>query len=356
MTESVVSTCEAAGIDLAALPAAPPAPRRTLVLSGGGGRGAWQVGACEHLILERGYGFDLIAGVSAGAVNGATLAQAHDHDELEAELEHLRSVWFGLRGNHDIYRSRPLGRVRMVLGRHPGVYEPGPLREILLEHIDPSRVATSPVQLRVGYVHLVTGRYRTAGNDDPALRVAKLASRSLPVEVTLLRLRDWRAVDGMCGYGWCIRSSGSMARRWTSRLPGCGPGMRMGSGRLAQALRSRYEVASRTGEHLRGELRAGHAGADLLERRVAGCGRIVAERRESAVVGRTQLRERDDFGSFQDAIANLVGRLDSRIDRVDHTDEDLLVGLGVLLDDPEDPAAVLLARKLDVEVPRLEME
>src|SRR5437867_8946143 len=85
MTESVVSTCEAAGIDLAAPPAAPPAPRRTLVLSGGGGRGVWQVGACEHLILERGYGFDLIAGVSAEAVNGATLAQAHDQDELEAD-------------------------------------------------------------------------------------------------------------------------------------------------------------------------------------------------------------------------------------------------------------------------------
>jgi len=198
MTESVVSTCEAAGIDLAALPAAPPAPRRTLVLSGGGGRGAWQVGACEHLILERGYGFDLIAGVSAGAVNGATLAQAHDHDELEAELEHLRSVWFGLRGNHDIYRSRPLGRVRMVLGRHPGVYEPGPLREILLEHIDPSRVATSPVQLRVGYVDLVTGRYRTAGNDDAALRDAVLASCSLPVAFPPVALRNGRelGVDG----------------------------------------------------------------------------------------------------------------------------------------------------------------
>src|SRR5439155_1647905 len=56
MTESGVSTCEAVAIDLAAPPAAPPAPRRTLVLSGGGGRGVWQVGACEHRILERGYG------------------------------------------------------------------------------------------------------------------------------------------------------------------------------------------------------------------------------------------------------------------------------------------------------------
>lgn len=42
---------------------------------------------------------------------------------------------------------------------------------------------------------------------------------------------------------------------------------------------------------------------------VPGRGRVVAERRESAVVGRTQLRERDEFGSFQDAIPNLLVRV-----------------------------------------------
>src|SRR2546430_5001081 len=69
--------------------------RRALVRSGGGAKGSWQVGACQHLILERGLWFDVIAGVSAGAVNAATLAQARDPDELAAELEHLRAVWLG---------------------------------------------------------------------------------------------------------------------------------------------------------------------------------------------------------------------------------------------------------------------
>src|SRR5438477_499190 len=48
--------------------------RRALVLSGGGAKGSWQVGACQHLIVERGLWFDVIAGVSAGAVNAAVLA------------------------------------------------------------------------------------------------------------------------------------------------------------------------------------------------------------------------------------------------------------------------------------------
>src|SRR5205823_11947500 len=43
--------------------------RRALVLSGGGAKGSWQVGACQHLIVERGLWFDVIAGVSTGAVN-----------------------------------------------------------------------------------------------------------------------------------------------------------------------------------------------------------------------------------------------------------------------------------------------
>src|SRR5438067_12234831 len=102
--------------------------RRALVLSGGGAKGSWQVGACHHLIAERGLWFDVIAGVSAGAVNAATLAQAHDPDELATELEHLRSVWLGLRGSHDVYRRRWLGALGTVLARRASLYNAAPLR------------------------------------------------------------------------------------------------------------------------------------------------------------------------------------------------------------------------------------
>jgi NTE family protein len=168
------------------------------VLPGGGSKAIWQVGACQHLIAERGYWFDVITGVSAGAVNGTTLAQAHNPKELQAELEHLRAVWLGLRGNHDIYLRRRLGTLGMVLGRRASVYDSAPLRRVLLEHIDPPRVAASPVRLRVGYVDLLSGRYRTAGNDHPALRDAVLASCALPVVFPPIPLRDGQelGVDG----------------------------------------------------------------------------------------------------------------------------------------------------------------
>lgn len=176
--------------------------RRALVLSSGGAKASWQVGACEHLMVERRYWFDVISGVSAGAINGATLAQAHDAKELEAELEHLRSVWFGIR-NPDVYRWRWRGALDVARGRRASLYDTSPLRRVLEEHIDPPRVAASPIRLRVGYVDLLSGRYRTAGNDHPALRDAVLASCSLPLLFPPVPLENGQelGVDG------AIRSS-----------------------------------------------------------------------------------------------------------------------------------------------------
>src|SRR2546429_2497583 len=143
--------------------------RRALVLSGGGAKGSWQVGACQPLIVERGLWFDVIAGVSAGAVNAATLAQARDPDELAAELEHLRAVWLGLRGSRDVYRRRWLGALGTVLARRASPYNAPPLRAILAGHIDPPRVAGSPIRLRIGYVDLLSGPSRPARHAPPTL-------------------------------------------------------------------------------------------------------------------------------------------------------------------------------------------
>ena len=48
-------------------------PMRALVLPGGGGRGAYQVGVVKAL-LERGIEFDLAFGTSIGGINAALLA------------------------------------------------------------------------------------------------------------------------------------------------------------------------------------------------------------------------------------------------------------------------------------------
>jgi hypothetical protein len=157
------------------------------------------VGACEHLISERGHWFDVISGVSVGAINGATLAHGHNPDGLRAHLDRLRNWWFGVRGNDDIYRRRPHAALGMALGKWRGLYDVTPLRqEVLRREIDPPQVAASPIRLRIGYVDLRSGRFRTAGNDHPRLRDALLASSSLPLLFPPTALPESRelGVDG----------------------------------------------------------------------------------------------------------------------------------------------------------------
>ena len=52
--------------------------KKALVLSGGGGRGAYHIGVIEALVergwMEDGKGPDIIAGTSIGAINAAALA------------------------------------------------------------------------------------------------------------------------------------------------------------------------------------------------------------------------------------------------------------------------------------------
>jgi NTE family protein len=59
-----------------------------LVLSGGGAKGAYQVGAIKALV-EYGFEFDMISGASIGALNGAVLASSGSFSEGAAKLEFL---------------------------------------------------------------------------------------------------------------------------------------------------------------------------------------------------------------------------------------------------------------------------
>jgi predicted acylesterase/phospholipase RssA len=173
--------------------------RNALVLSGGGAWGSWQVGACEHLILERQLWFDVISGVSVGAINGATLAHGQDPNGLQSHCRRLRDWWFNVRGSHNVYLRRPFAALGMAMGRWNSLLDVTPLRdEVLGREIDPVQVAASPIRLRVGYVDLRTRRYRTAANDHPRLREALLASATIPLlfPPTQLEATGELGVDG----------------------------------------------------------------------------------------------------------------------------------------------------------------
>ena len=80
-------------------------PKKALVLSGGGGRGAYHIGVIEHLVacgwMEDGKGPDIIAGTSIGAINAAALASG-------LTVAQLRERWLNMH-TEDVHRlSRDL--------------------------------------------------------------------------------------------------------------------------------------------------------------------------------------------------------------------------------------------------------
>lgn len=78
-------------------------PATGLVLSGGGAKGAYQVGVLKAL-LELGTNIDMVAGASMGALNGAVLACA---PSLSVGVQRMETLWNALAAQSPIEANTP---------------------------------------------------------------------------------------------------------------------------------------------------------------------------------------------------------------------------------------------------------
>lgn len=143
----------------------------TLVLSGGGTKGAFQVGAEEVLREEGGLQWERIFGVSVGALNGLLLAQ-HAYEQL-------REVWRTIR-QQDVYHnvSWPVIAWRLAVRHKAGIYDASPLRKTI-EKYGVGRPFRVP--LHVGRVSLVSGAYEQVTSAAPDILDAVWHSATMPV-------------------------------------------------------------------------------------------------------------------------------------------------------------------------------
>jgi NTE family protein len=144
--------------------------KTALVLSGGGAKGAFQVGAEKYLREEKGYKWDIIAGVSVGALNGAMLAME--------KYERLETIWQTIT-NDKVYKGRfgTFTAFKLLFGAK-SIYSNDPLAGIIEKEVEPDRIVKD---LRIGAVSLRTGHYTVYSGRDPNIRKAILASTVVPV-------------------------------------------------------------------------------------------------------------------------------------------------------------------------------
>jgi len=166
---------------------------RALVQSGGGAKGAYQVGVLHRWLHDEERHYEINAGTSIGAINALKLVQHKKGDEKKAWSE-LHDIWTGV-STPDVYkRWFPLGMIHGLW--QPALYNSAPLRELIAAHVDRDKVLQSGKVLRMGAVSLDSGEYTLFDETTEDLVSAVLASASYPVFLLPIRIDGELYSDG----------------------------------------------------------------------------------------------------------------------------------------------------------------
>lgn len=147
--------------------------KKALVLSGGGARGAFQVGVWKYL-HEINWTPDLICGTSIGAINAAAIGSG-------MSVERLINIW-KTHNSAKVYRLKALNFLKSALGGKPlkSVLDTTPLRTILTRHLDIEALRQSPIEIIISAVDLSSGRLHLY--DQTAIGIDHLmASSAMPI-------------------------------------------------------------------------------------------------------------------------------------------------------------------------------
>jgi NTE family protein len=215
-------------------------PCTALVLSGGGARGAYEVGVLRYIRERLGVDtrFDVITGTSVGAINGAYIAATCDRPKAQARA--LQRVWSQLTIDrvYDFGWSQVRSLPRVLFGRalpktpHGGrvgglvdstslerlVHEQIPWRRLTENlaqgHLQAFSVTATEVATGVSTVFIQTSRRRQApwpeGPHEAVVRTEitaahTLASAAIPVLFPAVKIGDQFFVDGALRHNTPLR-------------------------------------------------------------------------------------------------------------------------------------------------------
>jgi predicted acylesterase/phospholipase RssA len=146
--------------------------KTALVVSGGGGKGAFAVGVAGFLAIEKGVRFDLYAGTSTGAIVSACMAAGKIQDLLN---------FYGTASSNDLFTPREAAKIL----KSSGVFGANPLRQRMEQVLDvaaTTKILAGATPIFLTTVSLQTGElvYFHTCNDvkiDPPARAHRLQTR-----------------------------------------------------------------------------------------------------------------------------------------------------------------------------------
>ena len=153
--------------------------KNALVISGGGSRGAFAVGAVDHLVNRADLQFDIVAGTSTGSLIAPLVVLSK---EDPSQIDRLKDIYMSVT-TEDIIVAHPL--VEAVVSED-ALYDATPLRALIEEDIDEAAseaLFASETQMFITGVNLNTGQtvfFQTgprAVNRDPSTRLVPVRDR-----------------------------------------------------------------------------------------------------------------------------------------------------------------------------------
>lgn len=173
----------------------PKTLKRALVLSGGGSRGAYQVGALKAL-AEDGRSWDSVHGVSVGALNAGWIAMHKKHLHGVC-ISTLYSIWNRVLKTEQIYAAwAPFGLKYLYSLWKGSLHTGGPLRHLVEEFWDGQLIKDSGIKLTVGCCSLSSGRYHAIDQTNDRILDYVLASSHLPMVFEPIKIDGELWVDG----------------------------------------------------------------------------------------------------------------------------------------------------------------
>lgn len=167
---------------------------KALCLSGGGSKGAYQLGVLKKWMGEQGQDYKIMTGVSVGALNIAGLSQTKYGNPKEA-IDWLTDLWLEKVSTKAIYkRWYPFGRLHSLWLK--SVYDSSPLASLVHDSFDHKKMLLSGKQLAVGAVCLDDGEHRFVRETDPQFVDWILASSSFPIFLNPVEIQGKLWSDG----------------------------------------------------------------------------------------------------------------------------------------------------------------
>ena len=166
---------------------------RALVLSGGGSKGAYQVGALKHILGNLKIPYDIFCGVSVGAINCGFLAQFTNSFEQESIIE-LEKLWNNIDTPNIYVRWKPFGRLHAVWKK--SFFDSSPLHQLVKSNLDLEKIRHSGKQVNIGTVSLSSGKYTIFDQSSDYFIDAVIASASFPGMLTPVKFMDQYWADG----------------------------------------------------------------------------------------------------------------------------------------------------------------